>query len=629
MNVSIRRGVADLHTTQVAELVMTAPPITADMPCAKVFALLVQHAALPCLAVLDGDGTIVGMISRASYMAIMAKPLMGDLYAKRPVDSVMRADPLVLDVADTVEAAVGRLVQVNPDAMIEGFLVTRAGRYAGVGTAQDLLAKSADNAQRAALAIRAKSDRIAALLDHSGQGFLSFGIDMLVDHECSRACLDIFGRDPALGDIAHLLFPDADDTQALFRRAVAKALGETDDMRREMVLSLLPSRVGLAAKVLDVEYVVMAQARMMLIVSDVTAKVALEQTVERERRKQDLIVSAVVEGRELFATLNEFRAFLAGEVKVSDIDTLYREVHTFKGSFGQFNCFNLAQSLHQAEERIVAWRKLVETGKGDVAEPRAILAGTGLDQALAADLEVLAAVFGADFVADGGALMVPTGLGRRLRGAAASLLARTELAMDDDTRAGLNALAELGKVSLRQILDGYGALVARLADRLEKDVLPLAVEGDDVTLDPDRYGPFLRSLGHVFRNAVSHGLETLEEREEAGKDDIGGITCRIHRDGGGLRLDIADDGRGLDLVRLAEKAAQYLGAERARQLTRDQLMDLIFLDTLSTRTQADDISGRGVGLAAVRAAAIALGGQVAVSSVDGQGTCFHFHLPLS
>ena len=120
------------------------------------------------------------------------------------------------------------------------------------------------------------------------------------------------------------------------------------------------------------------------------------------------------------------------------------------------------------------------------------------------------------------------------------------------------------------------------------------------------------------RNAVDHGLEPPADREAAGKPPVGTIRLRAAEADGRVVIEIRDDGRGIDWNRVAQKA-RLLG------LPWDQPEDLVaalFADGLSTKDSVSETSGRGVGLAAVRAACRELGGDVSVTSEPGKGSCF-------
>jgi chemotaxis protein histidine kinase CheA len=183
--------------------------------------------------------------------------------------------------------------------------------------------------------------------------------------------------------------------------------------------------------------------------------------------------------------------------------------------------------------------------------------------------------------------------------------------------------------SFHEMLNSYPAYVERVARTLDKWIAPLVIEGDLVFVDPERYGGFVRSLVHVFRNMIDHGIDTLEERVLRGKEECGLINCRIARDKKGFQIVISDDGNGMHADQLRNRAIQkgLLNADVADQMSEQACYELIWLDGFSTRDQASELSGRGVGLAAVKEQVLKLGGHVVVETKPEKGTTFQFFFP--
>jgi chemotaxis protein histidine kinase CheA len=170
-----------------------------------------------------------------------------------------------------------------------------------------------------------------------------------------------------------------------------------------------------------------------------------------------------------------------------------------------------------------------------------------------------------------------------------------------------------------------------MAERMEKEVAPIEVKGGaDVWIDPHAYRPFLRSLVHVFRNSVAHGIESPDARWEAEKDEAGKITCSVALAGNTIKLTIADDGAGINLDALRQRvaAAGICTATEAAEMADDEVAKFIFMDNISTQKEVTELAGRGVGLAAVLNETKNMGGEVMVKTVAGQGTEFLFTLPL-
>jgi two-component system chemotaxis sensor kinase CheA len=138
-------------------------------------------------------------------------------------------------------------------------------------------------------------------------------------------------------------------------------------------------------------------------------------------------------------------------------------------------------------------------------------------------------------------------------------------------------------------------------------------------------------LVHLIRNCVDHGIEPPEERLAAGKPRVGKVVINARVDGDLLAVTVEDDGRGVDpqRVRAAALRKGLVGEAQAASLSQRQAMDLIFQAGFSTREQAGETSGRGVGLDVVRKRVTGLGGSVTVESVVGKGTFFSLRMPQS
>lgn len=463
-------------------------------------------------------------------------------------------------------------------------------------------------------------EQVASLLDNSGEGFLSFGADLIVEPECSRACETMLGESPAGFRVDEVLFPDDEPGRELLRATIARVLAAGNSGRGEVMLSLLPSILEHGDTVLKVDYKQLDAGRFMVVLDDITEERRLAEAVDKEHRRLSMIVWAVTENRAFLDAVDEFLAFLSRDPQ--SLAELYRDVHTFKGVLAQFSFQETPRALHRLE------RDLSELSeRGDGATPQSLAArmrAADLEAALQADLAEIEGALGEDFLHRGERVVLSAEQAAQLRETAERILRGEQLdTASAEFRALLEDFRNLRKITLRDALTGYGRVVAQAAARLEKDVAPVEVAGGgDLWLDPDTHGPFLRSLVHVFRNAVAHGIETPEERLAAGKKAAGRIRCAAQAAGDEIRLTIADDGAGIDVAAL--RSAMAMEGDRSDQ----DVLDLIFEDGVSTRDRADELSGRGVGLAAVRAEIAKLGGRVSVSSTPGQGTEFSFVLPV-
>ena len=179
-------------------------------------------------------------------------------------------------------------------------------------------------------------------------------------------------------------------------------------------------------------------------------------------------------------------------------------------------------------------------------------------------------------------------------------------------------------------VQGFQRMVRDLARNLNKKV-QLEVRGLKTQVDRDILAQMEAPLNHLVRNAVDHGIESPEERRDAGKNELATITIEALHSSGMLSIIVKDDGRGIELERLRAKVVEKgLTTETmAANLSAAELMEFLFLPGFSTRNEVTEISGRGVGLDVVHSTIQEMRGLVRASSAPGQGLQFHMQLPLT
>ena len=206
-------------------------------------------------------------------------------------------------------------------------------------------------------------------------------------------------------------------------------------------------------------------------------------------------------------------------------------------------------------------------------------------------------------------------------------------AMQDLTRCShaLQAIVmQVRMIPVEAVFLRFPRLVRDLSGKLGKQV-ELELVGQDTELDRTVVDALGDPLVHLVRNALDHGLETPAEREAAGKPAVGTVRISARHAGGNVMITVTDDGHGVDPQAVAAKAvgAGLITHEQAGEIDMARAVELLFAPGFSTRDQADDISGRGVGMDAVRAKVRELGGEVLLTSEPGQGTTAQIRLPLT
>jgi two-component system chemotaxis sensor kinase CheA len=180
------------------------------------------------------------------------------------------------------------------------------------------------------------------------------------------------------------------------------------------------------------------------------------------------------------------------------------------------------------------------------------------------------------------------------------------------------------------ILDGFHRLVRDVARREGKQAT-LTLAGTETEVDKRVLELIKDPLMHLLRNAVSHGIEEPAERARLGKHQVGSVTVRTQQGGGNIVVEVEDDGAGIEIERVVEKAVErgLVDEMHARALGEREALLFIFHPGFSTKDSVTDISGRGVGMDVVRRNVQRVQGQLHVETVLGRGTRFVITLPLT
>ena len=189
---------------------------------------------------------------------------------------------------------------------------------------------------------------------------------------------------------------------------------------------------------------------------------------------------------------------------------------------------------------------------------------------------------------------------------------------------------DLTMLPVGTVFDTFPRAVRDLARSADKEV-ELTMTGGRTEIEKRVLEKIADPLVHLVRNAIDHGLEPPAERQRAGKPPAGALLIAAEQQGNRCYITVRDDGRGIDPMALRAAAARkgIAAAADLEQWTDERLFNLIFEPGFSTRTEATDISGRGVGMDVVRVVADGLGGVVRVQSELGRGTTVVLDLPLS
>ncbi len=181
-----------------------------------------------------------------------------------------------------------------------------------------------------------------------------------------------------------------------------------------------------------------------------------------------------------------------------------------------------------------------------------------------------------------------------------------------------------------KVFGRFPRMVRDLARDKKKDV-NLVLVGQETELDKTVIEEIGDPLVHLVRNSIDHGIELPEERTKAGKPRTGTLTLSAYHKGNNIFVTIEDDGRGIDVEAVKEKAIDkgIVGADEAERMSQQELLNLIFLPGFSTAKKVTDTSGRGVGMDVVKTNITKLNGSIDIESTPGEGSKMILRLPLT
>ncbi len=648
----------------IRELVEQTKTFLASEPGAGLCDFFEEHPTAEGVVILEEGEVPVGLVMRNDYFQKLGSLYGRDLFLKRPARLVMNPRPLIVDVS--VDIATISMVAMNrpQKELYDIVIVTEEERLLGVVSIKRFMVELSRNREKEIellkqqkeilhlaneaeirhrrqiedknVELRDRNESIKNLLDNAGQGFLSFGPDMLISNEYSLECVHIF-RGPIGGkdflELIHRHLPE--DSRGMVGQIISNVFSADKELQRKVYLALLPGELQIYNRIVRVEYKVtqqLDQKRMMLVLTDITEKKELEQKMALERSNLRLVVKALAKQSDVNLTMQAFTGFVRQDapVVIADAETpqaalaeIFRMVHTFKGDFGQYGLHNTAAQLHAIEDTLAA---LVARDTPPTREELlALVQGWNPETILNEDRYIILESLGKSYFETEERFLVSK---ERLL----DIENRVHKVLQPAERSEvLPLLRSLRQHNVKDLLKSYAEYLRDLASRLEKAVEPLAVTGDAVLVDKDVYHAFFKSLVHVFRNMIDHGIESPEKRLESGKRELGVIKCKVKSERtAGFRITIADDGAGVDIDKVRRKAIEkgLCSVEQGAAFGDEQCIQLLFLDSLSTKDETTALSGRGVGLSAVKAELESLGGTVFVTTKPGQGTKFTFQLPL-
>ncbi|MEI8093596.1 MAG: ATP-binding protein [Spirochaetales bacterium] len=458
---------------------------------------------------------------------------------------------------------------------------------------------------------------LQAVLELSDQGFLTFGSDFAVDRRTSANCKQLLGLDPVGKPVDLVLWAHESQREDFLHGLTLVFTGKTDP---DVIFDLLESETTVEARTLQLRYRLLTPQKVLVSLTDVSAQKKIAELGKADDDRRNLLLKTVShriafgaftrEFSQLFTLLADLGSTLGSVEKTKE---LALNLHTMKGNAGFFEFHKTATAAHQFEQHLADNAAL---GAHPQLKPYTL----ALKKAYYEELGSITSFLGERWLKEIDSVAVP--LDSYLK------LEAWFRQKHPEEKAMIGLLQRFRTVPFRDLFLRFPDMSLSLARQLGKELHPVTVEGGDFPVLPDQFEALVSSLVHLVRNQVDHGIEAPEEREAAGKDRRGLLQIRISREADALFMVFSDDGQGIDLSKVEAKARSLGVLPDFKSVSPEALLDLLFLAGFSTAETVTEISGRGVGLSAVKDAITRLGGTITAHTRSGRGTSFDIMLPV-
>jgi HAMP domain-containing protein/two-component sensor histidine kinase len=453
-------------------------------------------------------------------------------------------------------------------------------------------------ARTAELALKIRDMRL--VLDNVDQGFITLSASGVMTGERSTIVSEWFGASEHLQPFSQYIGRTSPAFGELFGEIWSQI--EADVLPLEVCVSQLPKDLRNGQRTWSLRYLPFHGAGgeehlegMLVVVADVTERLARERE-EAEHGELMEGFKRLMEDRNGFASFLEEATTMVQQVTSTpamlDAVALKRTLHTLKGNASVMGFNVVAQLCHGLEAELAETARMSAGTLGALRTRWAAITGHVTSFVGARPTRVI------EIPEEEYAAFVSHLSASDQR---SELLERVLSWHLEPASRPLSRLAEQAKT---------------LAQRLDRGEVEVDVTGDDVRLDMRHWSPFFSELVHLVRNAVDHGLESPRERVALGKPATGRLVLRASVEGDELTFEVSDDGQGIDWAAIVE-LAQSRGLPHSSPA---ELLDALCADGISTSSNLSEVSGRGVGMAALRQRLHELSGRLEVCSAAGVGT---------
>ena len=484
--------------------------------------------------------------------------------------------------------------------------------------------------------LREAHNFMAAMINSLDQGLLVFNKNCIVSPTYTKVCEELF-----------TLPPEGEHFAKLIGNSKPKEIEALDKWSEIVFSNKLPfeSAIGLAPQVIkrgssiedsefqviDLSYYPMRNEDEEII--NIVA-VATDKTEEARSKEQFLNKEQYVEMvMKMIQNKKQFLSFIQ-EVDniISNIERNYDQVskkqipfscetflidfHTLNGGFGMYSALALQRFARKIEGELVALREQPDEQAMKIM-PALGNNITELKKQYTNFLTECATIFGKSLDDERSTVVIKK-----------TYIEELQYKLSANEQDSINYLEEFFiKIPILEHFTPYIDLVSDLQTRLDKKINPLTFIGSDLRVLPGQYIDFYQTLVHLFRNCCDHGIEQPDVREKRGKELAGTIEVNTFKTSTHLVIQVSDDGNGIDPAKIREKLLEMNPDKSYDHISDKEIIYQVFEPHFSTATNLTSVSGRGVGMSAIKEVVQAHNGSIKIQSKLEAGTIFKFLLP--
>ncbi|WP_127716117.1 ATP-binding protein [Halobacteriovorax sp. HLS] len=473
---------------------------------------------------------------------------------------------------------------------------------------------------------------IKAMVNSLDQGLLVFNKDGICNDIYTNACEKIFDKKPANLPFSEVLGLDDKETKnfiswkdVLFQELLpfesSAALGPQQVIKGDSIDSSDFKHVDLSYYPLkDTENKL---ANIVSVATDITKQVKSQKAFEQKEAYVAMVLKIINNKVQFFSFIKEVQATLdnislAINENTPNIEYILMNWHSLNGGMGIFKISDLQQQARENESKLVSFK--LEPPSNIKEQLKAQL--TNFQMNLDKYLESTQLFFGTSWKNEQEKTVLTKEQIQKLE----DLIQNSN---SDSLKDYFNE--QFTKTPIDEFFKGYDELIQDSASKVGKDIAPLEIRGGQLRINPQEHEELFSVMVHLFRNCVDHGIESPQKRIDCAKEQQGKIEVefkRIKSKGKPwLSIHVSDDGAGIDPARIRAKLNELHPTENFDQISDEEIIYKIFEPTFTTTEVVSELSGRGVGMSAIKDVIDKKRGSMKVTSTMGSGSHFIFSVP--